>query len=125
MSKAIPLFPVGEISIPKNNFYNPFGPVNFADGSLNPNRLPGLTNVPVDGLPVFVDGARFRFVDAGVRLVNVKNYNFRILGGARGEFDGNFLSGWDWDSAALFSGAKTNDTTNNRISSTLLQTIFV
>lgn len=106
----------GEIAVPANNYWNPFGPVTFADGSPNPNRLPGLSNVPVEGLPVFVDGARFRLVDVGQRRVEVKNEVYRILGGLRGE-----LGNWSWESAALYSEASTDDVTGNRVSSTLFQ----
>ncbi len=108
----------GDIVIPASNYWNPFGPVTFANGDPNPNRLPGLTNVPVEGMPVYVDGARFRLVDAGPRHINVKNNTWRALVGARGEIRD---SGWDWDSAMLYSRAKTNDWTDNRISSTLFQ----
>lgn len=108
----------GDIVIPANYYYNPFGPVTFSDGSPNPNRLPGLTNVPDEGLPVFVDGGRFRFVDVGPRLVDVTNTSWRGLVGLRGDV-GN--SNWDFDSAILYSRAKTDDVTDNRISSTLFQ----
>ncbi|WP_165793852.1 TonB-dependent receptor [Hyphococcus luteus] len=108
----------GDIVIPANYYYNPFGPVTFSDGSPNPNRLPGLDNVPAEGLPVFVDGGRFRLVDVGNRLVGVTNTSWRALAGMRGSI---FDSNWDWDSALLFSRAKTNDVTDNRISSTLFQ----
>jgi iron complex outermembrane receptor protein len=106
------------ISVPASYYYNPFGPVTFSDGSVNPNRLPGLTNVPVEGLPVFTDAGRYRFVDVGFRDIEVVNTQFRILGGARGEFGD---SGWDWDSAALYNRGYARDTANNSISRTLFQ----
>ncbi len=106
------------ISIPANYYYNPFGPVTFSDGSPNPNRLPGLTNVPVGGLPVFTDAGRYRFVDVGFRDIEVVNTQWRLLGGARGEFG---TSGWDWDTAMLYNRAYAEDTVNNSISRTLLQ----
>lgn len=108
----------GDIVIPANYYYNPFGPVRFSDGSLNPNRLPGLTNVPDEGLPVFVDSGRFRLADVGTRNVNVVNTSFRALTGFKGEFSD---SGWNWDTALLYSHAETDDTTSNRVSSTLFQ----
>lgn len=107
-----------EISIPRNYYWNPFGPVNFSNGDPNPNRLPGLSNVPVEGLPVFTDGGRYRFVDVGFRDVDVINSQWRILGGARGEFG---QSGWDWDSAILYNRSYAEDTANNSVSRTLLQ----
>ncbi len=114
--EAITPISSGDIVVPANNYWNPFGPVNFSDGTLNPNRLPGLTNVPIEGLPVFVDGARYRLTELGRRNVNVVNTTFRSLLGARGEFG---ETGWDWDSAALYSRARTTDVTDNRVSSTL------
>ncbi len=114
--EAITPISSGDIVIPANNYWNPFGPVVFSDGTVNPNRLPGLTNVPIEGLPVFVDGARYRFTEIGRRNVMVANTTFRSLIGARGDFGS---SGWDWDSAALYSRARTTDVTDNRISSTL------
>jgi iron complex outermembrane receptor protein len=106
------------ISVPASYYYNPFGPVTFSDGSVNPNRLPGLSNVPVEGLPVFTDAGRYRFVDVGFRDIEVVNTQYRILGGARGEFGD---SGWDWDSAALYNRGYARDTANNSISRTLFQ----
>lgn len=106
-----------EISVPANYYYNPFGPVFFSDGSVNPNRLPGLTNVPVEGLPVFTDAGRYRFVDVGFRDIEVVNTQFRVLGGARGEFS----NGWDWDTAMLYNRSYAEDTANNSISRTLFQ----
>ena len=115
-----PITPIssGDISIPANNYWNPFGPITFSDGSVNPNRLPGLTNVPAEGLPVYVDGARFRLVDVGPRQVNVTNDSWRLLGGVKGPF---MDTGWDFDSAVLYSAASTDDWTSNRVSSTLFQ----
>jgi len=107
-----------DISIPANYYYNPFGPVTFSDGSPNPNRLPGLTNVPVEGLPVFTDAGRYRFVDVGFRDIEVVNRQWRALLGARGEFG---ASGWNWDSAVLYNKAFAEDTVNNSISRTLFQ----
>lgn len=106
------------ISIPANYYYNPFGPILFSDGTPNPNRLPGLTNVPAEGLPVFTDAGRYRFVDVGFRDIEVVNTQFRALGGARGEFG---TSGWDWDGAVLYNRAFAEDSVNNSISRTLFQ----
>ncbi|WP_411817029.1 TonB-dependent receptor domain-containing protein [Hyphococcus sp. DH-69] len=108
----------GDIVIPANNYWNPFGPVTFSDGSANPNRLPGLENVPAEGLPVYVDGARYRLVDLGPRHINVKNTSWRALLGAKGQVR---QSNWDFDTALLYSRAKTDDMTDGRVSSTLFQ----
>ena len=45
--------------MPASNYWNPFGPVTFANGTANPNRIPGLTNVPAAGLPVTLSTYRF------------------------------------------------------------------
>ena len=100
------------ITIPRTNYWNPFGAVTLPDGSPNPNRLPGL-NVPDEGADVSLFS--YRLVDAGMRNVNVINENYRVLGGLRGT-----AGGWDWESAALYSRARTEDTTH-RVSSTLFQ----
>ncbi len=106
------------ISVPANYYWNPFGPITFSDGTLNPNRLPGLSNVPAEGLPVFTDAGRYRFVDVGFRDIEVVNRQWRLLGGARGLVG---ETGWDWDSAILYNRAFAEDTANNSISRTLFQ----
>ena len=107
-----------EISIPANYYYNPFGPVTFSDGSTNPNRLSGLTNVPAAGLPVFTNAGRYRFVDVGFRNIEVINKQWRALLGAKGEI---WDSGWEFDTAMLYSRARATDTVDNSISRTLFQ----
>ena len=101
-----------DIIVPANNYWNPFGPVTFSDGSANPNRLEGL-DIPDEGVANLIND--YRFVDAGAREINVKNSSYRLLGGLRGNF-----RDWDWESALVWSEANTEDTTN-RISNTLLQ----
>ncbi|KAK0350067.1 hypothetical protein LTR94_030533, partial [Friedmanniomyces endolithicus] len=80
--------------IPASNYWNPFGPITFADGTVNPNRLPGLSNVPAEGTDVKL--VRYRFNDVGEQVVDVDNWQSRILGGLRGEW-----RGFDWESAIL------------------------
>lgn len=93
--------------VPANAFYNPLGPVG------SPNRLPGLTGIPTTGVPLeLID---YRPVDVGPLRFNVDNVSTRFLGGLRGEF-----GDWDWESAALYSRARTNDTSRT-ISATLFQ----
>ncbi len=83
--------------IPLNGYWNPFGPVG------SPNRLPGLTGVATTGVPLeMID---YRPVDAGPLKIHVENVTTRFLGGLRGNF-----GGWDWESAGLYSRARTNDT---------------
>ncbi len=83
--------------IPITGYWNPFGPTG------SPNRIPGLTGVATAGVPLeLID---YRPVDAGPLKIHVENVTTRFLGGLRGKF-----GGWDWESAALYSRARTNDT---------------
>ena len=109
-----PTINLNAIVIPASNYYNPFGPVTFANGAANLNRIPGLTNVPVAGLPVRL--TTYRFVDAGYQRVNVDNYQARFLGGLRGK-----LGSFDFDTAILYSEAESVDV-SNAINMTKLQT---
>ncbi|WP_343519373.1 TonB-dependent receptor [Sphingomonas sp.] len=82
--------------VPANGYYNPFGPVGSA------YRIPGLTGVLNAGVPLeLID---YRPVDAGPLVVNVRNDTMRFLGGFRGK-----VFGFDFDSAALYSRARTRD----------------
>lgn len=93
--------------VPANNPFNPLGPVG------SPARLPGLTGVPTGGLALeLID---YRPVDVGPLTYNVDNVTTRFLGGFRGE-----VGGWDWEAAALYSRARSNDTMRT-ISATLFQ----
>ncbi|MBW3560342.1 MAG: TonB-dependent receptor, partial [Proteobacteria bacterium] len=103
------------ISIPANNFYNPFGPVTL-NGAPNPNRLPGLTlaTVPAEGLALSLRS--YRPVDTGPRTYTVTDDSYRVLGGLRGE-----ILGFDWETAVAYSEANTKDKTNKAVSNTLFQ----
>ena len=90
------------IGVPASNYYNPFGPVTFANGQANPNRLPNLTNVPVTGQALTF--ATYRFNDLGPDNVDVDSYQARFLLGAKGK-----RWGWDWDSAILYGRAEVTD----------------
>jgi iron complex outermembrane receptor protein len=94
------------ITIAANAYWNPLGPVG------SPNRLPGL-NIPASGLPVTIQS--YTFADAGERLVEVENDQTRLLAGIKGD-----QWGWSWESAALYSEAVVNDT-SELYSSTLVQ----
>ena len=100
------------IGVPASNYYNPFGPVTFANGTTNPNRLPNLTNVPAGGLPVTF--ATYRFNDLGPDPVDVDSYQDRFLAGAKGRF-----WGFDFDSAILYGKAEATDISYG-VDSTLL-----
>lgn len=89
------------ITVPSTNYWNPFGPTTFADGSANPNRLPGL-NISPNGADVTLTS--YRFDDFGLSNVNVENDQFRFLTGLRGE-----VAGFDWESAVLYSRATVRD----------------
>ena len=114
-SRAVqpPVVNLNSLWIPASNYWNPFGPITFADGSPNPNRLPGLTGVPASGLPVQL--TNYRFVDAGFQHVQVNNYQARALAGLRGQW-----GAFDWESAILYSEAEAEDISPN-INMTALQ----
>lgn len=94
------------ITIAANAYWNPLGPVG------SPNRLPGL-DIPDEGLPVTISA--LNYVDAGTRQVQVTNYQYRFLGGFRGE-----IAGFSWETAGLYTWATANDVADG-ISNTLLQ----
>lgn len=97
--------------IPANAFYNPLGS--------GPNRLANLNSgtatgaFPAAGVPVELQD--YRVVDAGPLTYNVEDLITRYLAGVRGEF-----AGFDWESALMYSRAKTDDTMQS-ISMTLFQ----
>lgn len=103
----------GTFEVAADSYWNPFGPVAFSDGRINPNRLPGLdpSLVPEEGLAY---NLRIRPTDVGPRQVEVESKSFRILNGLRGTWND-----WDWDTGFLYSKAETKDTGSNRISSPL------
>ena len=115
VSEAVqpPVVNLNSIWIPASNYWNPFGPTTFADGSANPNRLPGLTGVPVEGLPVQL--TNYRYVDTGFQRVKVENYQSRFLTGLRGQWHG-----FDWETALTYSEAEAKDTSPN-VNMTALQ----
>jgi len=115
ISRAVqpPVINLNSIWIPASNYYNPFGALHLPDGSPNPNRLPGLTGVPDEGLPVQM--TNYRYVDAGFQHVRVKNEQSRFLAGVRGDW-----RGLDWESALTWSEASAEDRSPN-INMTALQ----
>ncbi len=94
------------ITVAANAYWNPLGAVG------SPNRLPGL-NIPTTGLPVTI--AALNYVDAGPRQVEVSNYQYRLLGGLKGE-----LGKWHWESALLYTWATARDVADG-LSNTALQ----
>lgn len=115
VSEAVqpPVVNLNTIWIPASNYWNPFGPVTFADGTPNPNRLLGLEGVPDEGLPVQL--TNYRYVDTGFQHVKVENYQSRFLAGLRGEW-----RGFDWETALTYSEAKAEDRSPN-VNMTALQ----
>lgn len=93
------------ITIPASNYWNPFGAAVFANGTVNPNRLPG-TNVPAAGLPVTI--RNYSFSDLGNINVAVTNKQFRALFGLRGEYNG-----FNWETAGSYSEATVRDISDN------------
>ncbi|WP_228729858.1 TonB-dependent receptor domain-containing protein [Shewanella avicenniae] len=108
------VFSIGslQMSIPASNYWNPFGPVYFDDGTLNPNRLPGI-DAPEEGLPVTI--STLRYTDLGPTNVRVTAEQYRVLGGLRGN-----TAKWDWETAMFYSEATVDDRQEG-ISSTALQ----
>lgn len=100
------------LTAPASNYWNPFGPVTFAGGAANPNRLAGI-NAPATGLAVTLNS--YDFADVGKQRVDVTNDQTRFLAGLRGQ-----LMGWKWESALLYSEAKVKDVSDG-ISATALQ----
>lgn len=92
--------------VPKENFWNPFGPVG------SPNRIAGI-DAPAAGLDILVEN--WRPTDLGPRFIATDSTTYRLLGGLRGT-----MSGWDWESAVGYSRNETEDTESNRLSKTLL-----
>ena len=108
-----PVINLNTLTIPASNYWNPFGPTVFANGQANPNRLPGLTNVPTSGLAITLN--QYRFVDAGYQNVNVDNYQARLLAGLKGVYHG-----FNWESAIVYSEAEAEDV-SDAVNSTALQ----
>lgn len=93
---------LNQIWIPASNYWNPFGAATLPNGQPNPNRLPGLTNVPAAGIPVLM--TNYRFADAGPQDVRTTGSQLRALAGLKGE-----ALGFKWDSAFVYSEARATD----------------
>lgn len=103
-----------EIGITADAYYNPFGAALRPDGSVNDSRVPGLTDVPAEGLTLQMRG--YRPVDVGPRMTTVTGDTIRLVGGLRGEW-----GEWDYDTGLVYSKATVDDITRNRVSLTALQ----
>jgi len=101
-----PVILLNSLWIPASNYWNPFGALTLPNGQPNPNRIPGLTNVPAAGLPVNL--TNYRFNDVGFQNVNVDNYQARIVAGLRGQ-----KWGYDWEFGLVYGEAEATDTSGN------------
>ncbi len=110
----------GRFTVPADYYWNPLGPVMFADGRMNPNRVApaGDPTVPDEGLSFVI--RNFTPLDTGFRQVNVEDESFRFVTGLEGSF-----GDWDFDTGFVYSEAETVDKTDNRISHTLFQTALL
>ncbi len=112
-----------KLRVAANNYYNPYGPCYLsADGlsvvstgtTVNPNRLAGLpASVPCTGLELEIDNGRFA---EAPRIVDNDGETYRFLH----SFTGSYRD-WDWDTALIWSLAKKEDVSHNRVSNTLIQ----
>jgi len=101
-----PVILLNSLWVPASNYWNPFGPTTLPNGQPNPNRIPGLTNVPAAGLPVNL--TNYRFNDVGFQNVNVDNYQARIVAGLRGQ-----RWGYDWELGLVYGEAEAKDVSDN------------
>ena len=103
-------FTTSRLEVPAENYYNPFGVAG------NPNRLPDalVGNLPPEGIDLLIDNYRFA---ERPRIVNVEGEQYRFLQGFRGTTEGN----WDWEGAFVWSYARSEDITSNRVSNILIE----
>jgi iron complex outermembrane receptor protein len=97
-----------ELVVAADNYYNPFGPLgsdNRAD-FLADDQYPGGRSLLMD---------YFRWAEVP-RIIDNTATTWRALQGFRGSW-----GSWDWDGAVLWSEAKRDDITHNRISNNLMQ----
>ncbi|HKJ91048.1 MAG TPA: TonB-dependent receptor, partial [Oceanipulchritudo sp.] len=111
------------IVIPARNYYNPFGPVTFADGRANPNRLSGITlqngdPLPDEGIDIALEGWRAEVI--GPRLVDVETNSYLFTAGLKGKAFDN----WYWESGLRYNRNEATDTSSNRISKTGLSRVL-
>ncbi len=103
--------------VPANNYWNPFGPVTFPDGSANPNRLSGITlengdPLPDEGIALRLRG--WRAEDLGLRLVDVKTKSFLATVG----LEGIAWNSWYWSTGVRYNKNTATDKSSNRLSKT-------
>lgn len=114
-----------EVVVPKDNYWNPFGPID------NPNRISiangygadvvfrtGELPIPDEGLDVLITG--WRTEDFGGRIVNVDNESILTTFGAKG----TIWNDWTWESGIRYNRNKTTDSESGRISKTGLANVL-
>jgi iron complex outermembrane receptor protein len=84
--------------------------------NLNTQRFTITSNATFNPFNEDIVLQRYRAIDAGLRDIVVDNQSSRTLLGAKG-----LWRGWDWESALLYSNAKTIDTAQNRINASAFQ----
>lgn len=95
------------ITVAAANPYNPFGSRFYSPtGAPNPDGTPRLAGTPSDVILM-----RLSLPEFGVRQIAVRSENARIVAGLRGELG----SRWKWESALLYSAAKTTDRESSAI----------
>jgi len=104
-----------KLRVAADNYWNPFGPITFADGRPNPNRLPAsvVPDLDPDGVQLEIDNYRFTELP---RIVDNTGNSYRFVQGFRGT-----QGEWDWETAVVWSRATADDITHNRVSNTLIQ----
>ena len=91
----------GNIIVPANNPFNPFGTRFWSPtGAPNPDGTPRLT-----GTPSAVLISNKRLTDLATRTSDVDTDVYRGVLGARGKF----ATTWNWEAAALYAMARTTD----------------
>jgi outer membrane receptor protein involved in Fe transport len=103
----------GDIYIPTDNPFNPFGSRFWSPtGAPNTDGTPRLT-----GTPSTVVIVNKRFLDLGTRTFEVTSDVLRGVGGVKGQLGEN----WNWESAVLYTFAKTTDDEQGTNRESLLQ----
>ncbi len=108
-----------DVIIPAQNYWNPFGPVTFSNGTANPNRLSGITlengdPLPDEGISIVWEG--WRAVDLGPRTVEVESDSYIFTFG----LNGKVAESWYWETGLRYNLNEATDVSKNRFSKTLL-----
>lgn len=103
----------GNVVVPANNPWNPFGTRFF-----NPTGAPNADGSPrLTGTPAAVRIESKRFADFGQRVADIDTKVYRLVGGIRG----TVAHDWEWESAGIYSKATTTDRENHTTRQSLFQ----